>query len=376
MCSQAGPRGTPVSLHCFKSSLQTHPCSYLHINGFIHRDVKAANLLIDDDGTVLLGDLGVATALNDEDHTSTRYTTASISDVISPKPTIVDSNNMGIRKRKSFVGTPCWMAPEVVSQRHYDSKADIWSLGITALELAQGKAPRYREPPHKVFMKTIQDAPPILDREGGQFKYSKAFKEVIQSCLTKDPSERPTAESLLQTPFFKSSKKKGFLVGALLNGLPPLIDRQQRRRIPSALTRLSVESWDFSHTGMISPTSIRTGESPETSIFEMEVPGNTVEAPREDEQTSGAAPEGLRTERDDLVHGEYTDEEHSTPPTSPPSSFPTSSIIASSPRPGKPVPSASPPLKGFPLSTSPGLWKRLKGVSSRTTLDRVKTSQC
>ncbi|KAF8527952.1 kinase-like domain-containing protein [Hysterangium stoloniferum] len=200
--------------------------NYLHINGFIHRDVKAANLLIDDDGTVLLGDLGVAVALHDDEFASTRTTILSAS----------GSDAGAVRgkrgKRLSFVGTPCWMAPEVVAQRHYDSKADMWSLGITALELAQGRAPQSREPPHKVLIKTVQDEPPILDREGGQFKYSKAFKEVIQSCLRKDPDEsRPTAADLLQMPFFKNTKKKDFLVRALLCGLPPLVERQQRRML-------------------------------------------------------------------------------------------------------------------------------------------------
>jgi serine/threonine protein kinase len=78
----------------------------LHINGFIHRDVKAANLLIDDDGTVLLGDLGVATALNDEDSTSPKSAgiPGSASDVVSPRSTapLITS---GMGKRKSFVGT-------------------------------------------------------------------------------------------------------------------------------------------------------------------------------------------------------------------------------------------------------------------------------
>lgn len=77
--------------------------SYLHINGFIHRDVKAANLLIDDDGTVLLGDLGVATALNDEDSAPLKTHMVSKSNVASPRPTPLSISGMG--KRKSFVGT-------------------------------------------------------------------------------------------------------------------------------------------------------------------------------------------------------------------------------------------------------------------------------
>jgi len=192
---------------------------------FIHRDVKAANLLIDDDGTVLLGDLGVAVALHDDELASTSTTILSASG--SNAGTVRGKTIRG--KRMSFVGSPYWMAPEVVAQMHYDSKADLWSLGITALELAQGKAPQSREPPHKVLIKTVQDEPPILDRDGGQFKYSKAFKDVVQSCLRKDPDERPTAADLLQMPFFRNTKKKDFLVRALLSRLPPLAERQQRR---------------------------------------------------------------------------------------------------------------------------------------------------
>ena len=77
--------------------------SYLHTNGFIHRDVKAANLLIDDDGTVLLGDLGVAASLNEEDSTPMKSTAASTSGAVSPGPTVVRIASLG--KRKSFVGT-------------------------------------------------------------------------------------------------------------------------------------------------------------------------------------------------------------------------------------------------------------------------------
>jgi serine/threonine-protein kinase OSR1/STK39 len=63
----------------------------------------------------------------------------------------------------------------------------------------------------------VQDAPPTFERQGGQYKYSKAFKEIVESCLVKDPARRPTAAQLLETPFFKSSKKKSYLVGAILS---------------------------------------------------------------------------------------------------------------------------------------------------------------
>ncbi|KAG5648223.1 hypothetical protein DXG03_006180 [Asterophora parasitica] len=258
--------------------------NYLHINGFIHRDIKAANLLIDDDGTVLLGDLGVAADLTeDTSHlvSTSKTQRASASAVVAqsdshpthssghssggvPKRVVlfdhtmpmVDRPRMG--KRKSFVGTPCWMAPELIQGQQYDSSADIWSFGITALELTQGRPPRSRDTPQKVLLRTIQDAPPTLDREGGTYKYSRAFKEMVERCLVKDPTKRnsradgytlrPTAQDLLQTPFFKAAKKKSYLVGAILKNLPPLTQRQERRITMNSLTMHSLDSWDFAST--------------------------------------------------------------------------------------------------------------------------------
>ncbi|KAJ6501664.1 kinase-like domain-containing protein [Mycena vitilis] len=271
--------------------------NYLHVNGFIHRDVKAANLLIDDDGTVLLGDLGVAADLSED---TSRNPGSAASQHKKPKVTAEaalrgshsrSSSNSGhnatrisfeapavvtrpkIGKRKSFVGTPCWMAPEVIQARHYDSSADIWSFGITALELTQGRPPRSRESPQRVLLKTIQEDPPTLDREGGTYKYSRAFKEVVDSCLVKDPSKRPTAEELLQSPFFKSSKKKSYLVGAILKDLPPLTHRQERRAAHGATIHGTVDSWDFAMT-LNSPTGLRLTEEPDglmtEEVFEME----------------------------------------------------------------------------------------------------------
>ncbi|EPQ61002.1 kinase-like protein, partial [Gloeophyllum trabeum ATCC 11539] len=233
--------------------------NYLHINGFIHRDVKAANLLIDDDGTVLVGDLGVAASLSDEDDfLLTHGKDSAHKRTINFEPGLVVSRHNGaasagherrqLGKRRSFVGTPCWMAPEVINGKRYDSSADIWSFGITAIELASGRAPRSRESPNQVLLHTVQDPPPRLDRNGGQYQYSKAFEEIVAMCLVKDPSKRPTAAQLLQTPFFKAAKKKGYLVGTILRGLPPISQRQERRRQASVTTRRSIDSWDFSTT--------------------------------------------------------------------------------------------------------------------------------
>ncbi|EKM83474.1 hypothetical protein AGABI1DRAFT_110126 [Agaricus bisporus var. burnettii JB137-S8] len=231
--------------------------NYLHINGFIHRDVKAANLLINDDGTVLLGDLGVAADLTED--TSQHMHSNSGKSPATPTQTkrsvaFDDRPAKRIGKRKSFVGTPCWMAPELVEGRQYDSAADIWSFGITALELSQGRPPGSRRPPKEVLLRIIRDESPTLDREGGTFKYSRTFKEMIDSCLVKDPAERPTAEQLLQTPFFKGSKKPTYLINTILNGLPPLTQRQERRSARHLTLASTVDSWDFAMTAQ-SPMS-------------------------------------------------------------------------------------------------------------------------
>ncbi|KAF7135296.1 hypothetical protein RHSIM_Rhsim08G0201300 [Rhododendron simsii] len=172
---------------------------YVHHQGHIHRDVKAGNILIDANGAIKLGDFGVSACLFDSAE----------------------------RTRKTFVGTPCWMAPEVMEQLHgYNCKADIWSFGITALELAHGHAPFSKYPPMKVLLMTLQNAPPGLDYERDR-KFSKSFKQMIASCLVKDPSKRPSAQKLLKHSFFKKARSNEYIARTLLEGLPALGDRLQ-----------------------------------------------------------------------------------------------------------------------------------------------------
>ncbi|XP_060192299.1 cold-responsive protein kinase 1-like isoform X3 [Lycium barbarum] len=119
------------------------------------------------------------------------------------------------------------MAPEVMEQLHgYDFKADIWSFGITALELVHGHAPFSKYPPMKVLLMALQNAPPGLDYERDK-KFSKSFKKMIASCLVKDPSKQPSAKKLLKHPFFKQARSNDYIARTLLEGLPALGDRMK-----------------------------------------------------------------------------------------------------------------------------------------------------
>jgi serine/threonine-protein kinase OSR1/STK39 len=189
---------------------------YLHAHGHIHRDVKAGNILFDTNGSIKLADFGVSACMFD---TGDRQ-----------------------RSRNTFVGTPCWMAPEVMQQLHgYDFKADIWSFGITALELAHGHAPFSKYPPMKVLLMTLQNAPPGLDYERDK-RFSKSFKEMVAACLVKDPKKRPSSEKLLKHSFFKNARSTDYLARTILDGLSPLGDRFRTLKAKEAALLLQNKS--------------------------------------------------------------------------------------------------------------------------------------
>ncbi|XP_054024354.1 serine/threonine-protein kinase 10 [Dryobates pubescens] len=147
---------------------------YLHSKRIIHRDLKAGNVLLTQDGDIKLADFGVSA-----------------------------KNMKTLQKRDSFIGTPYWMAPEVVmcetmKDTPYDYKADIWSLGITLIEMAQIEPPHHELNPMRVLLKIAKSDPPTLSCPS---KWSLEFRDFLKTALDKNPETRPSAAQLLEHPF-------------------------------------------------------------------------------------------------------------------------------------------------------------------------------
>ena len=148
--------------------------AYLHQHNKIHRDVKGGNILLTEQGQVKLADFGVSAQL---------ATTMS--------------------QRNTFVGTTYWMAPEVILEKQYDGRADIWSLGITAIEMAELAPPHHNLHPMRALFQIPRGPPPTLNKRGG---WSAKFDEFVQACLVKDSNLRPQAYQLLQHSFVKEDR--------------------------------------------------------------------------------------------------------------------------------------------------------------------------
>lgn len=209
---------SPLDEACIAFILQgvLRALAYLHDEKRVHRDVKAANVLLSASGSVKISDLGVAGQL---------------------------SGTMNYRKN-TFVGTPLWMAPEViVNSEGYTEKADIWSVGITAIEMAMGSPPHSHLPPMKALFAIPKEPAPRL-----QGDYSDSFKDFVVACLCKEADARPAVKDLLQHPFIADA--------SLPEALPHFVSEYCKRRPPvpsrKALAGMddgtgTLPAWDFNN---------------------------------------------------------------------------------------------------------------------------------
>ncbi|XP_065507824.1 serine/threonine-protein kinase 10-like [Caloenas nicobarica] len=181
---------------------------YLHGHRIIHRDVKAGNILLTLDGDVKLADFGVSA-----------------------------KNSSTVQRRVSFIGTPYWMAPEVVQcetskENPYGYKADIWSLGITLIEMAEMEPPYHELNPLRVLLKIAKSQPPTLRHPK---RWSEDFKDFLRKSLEKSPEARWSASQLLQHPFVAGISDKRTLRELVAEARADVLEEEDEEEGPVAL---------------------------------------------------------------------------------------------------------------------------------------------
>lgn len=159
--------------------------NYIHSKHRIHRDIKSDNILLSSKGNIKVADFGYAAQLT-----------------------------LQQQKRNTVVGTPYWMAPELIRGHDYGVKVDIWSLGIMLREMIEGEPPYMEFPPLRaLFLITTKGIPPLKDES----KWSKEFLDFYEKCLEKEVEKRPDSNELLNHPFLKKACDKSELIPIILD---------------------------------------------------------------------------------------------------------------------------------------------------------------
>ncbi|XP_026165038.1 STE20-like serine/threonine-protein kinase isoform X2 [Mastacembelus armatus] len=257
---------------------------YLHENKVIHRDLKAGNILLSLDGDVKLADFGVSA-----------------------------KNTKTLQRRDSFIGTPYWMAPEVVmcetsKDRPYDYKADIWSLGVTLIELAQIEPPNHEMNPMRVLLKIAKSEPPTLMHPS---RWSPEFRDFLRKALDKNVDNRWNAVQLLQHPFVTSvtdSKPLRELIAeAKAEVTEEIEDSKEEEEEEEPDTPLAVPG----HKRAPSDASVASSEDDKVPLAPstLEAVTETTEAkPAEDRTSDKLSDEGLGTSEIDKTEEEKLNE--------------------------------------------------------------------
>ncbi|RXG73179.1 Serine/threonine-protein kinase 10 [Armadillidium vulgare] len=234
-----------IAILCFHLC---HALDYIHSNKVIHRDLKAGNVLLTMEGGKL-ADFGVSA-----------------------------KNKNTYDKRGTFIGTPYWLAPEVILcetfiDAKYDYKADIWSLGISLIEFAQLDPPNHEVSPVRVMLKIQKSDPPKLDFPS---KWSKEFNDFIAKCLTKDPVQRPDAQELLKHPFLCKPLDKKPIIDLLLEYKAEVVEEDYEDDNPCRVNSISEPFNDASKFDSESIISVDKERTPVSSVND-KPPSPTVE---------------------------------------------------------------------------------------------------